>query len=71
MLDLIGSSVTFRALLEKVDMVAPVDSAVLIQGEDGHGQGSDCTSDSRGQSAAQEPFRGSQLRSHSEYAARE
>jgi formate hydrogenlyase transcriptional activator len=38
MLDLIGSSVTFRALLEKVDMVAPVDSAVLIQGETGTGK---------------------------------
>jgi len=38
MLDLIGSSTTFRALLDKVDMVAPVDSAVLIQGETGTGK---------------------------------
>jgi transcriptional regulator with GAF, ATPase, and Fis domain len=38
MLDLIGSSATFRALLDKVDMVAPVDSAVLIQGETGTGK---------------------------------
>ncbi|MGH9630321.1 MAG: sigma-54 interaction domain-containing protein [Bryobacteraceae bacterium] len=38
MLDLIGSSTTFRALLDKLDMVAPVDSAVLIQGETGTGK---------------------------------
>jgi transcriptional regulator with GAF, ATPase, and Fis domain len=36
--DLIGSSATFRALLDKVDMVAPVDSAVLIQGATGTGK---------------------------------
>ena len=38
MLDLIGSSTTFRALLDNVAMVAPVDSAVLIQGETGTGK---------------------------------
>jgi formate hydrogenlyase transcriptional activator len=38
MLDLIGSSAKFRALLDNVDMVAPVDSAVLIQGETGTGK---------------------------------
>jgi formate hydrogenlyase transcriptional activator len=38
MLDLIGSSTTFRALLDKLYMVAPVDSAVLIQGETGTGK---------------------------------
>jgi transcriptional regulator with GAF, ATPase, and Fis domain len=37
-LDLIGSSTTFQASLDKVDMVAPVDSAVLIQGETGTGK---------------------------------
>jgi len=37
-LDLIGSSAKFRALLDNVDMVAPVDSAVLIQGETGTGK---------------------------------
>ncbi|HLK18674.1 MAG TPA: sigma 54-interacting transcriptional regulator [Bryobacteraceae bacterium] len=36
--DLIGSSVKFRDLLESVEMVAPVDSAVLIQGETGTGK---------------------------------
>ncbi len=36
--DLIGSSATFRALLENIDIVAPVDSAVLIQGETGTGK---------------------------------
>ena len=36
--DLIGSSATFRTLLNEVDMVAPVDSAVLIQGETGTGK---------------------------------
>ena len=36
--DLIGSSTKFRALLDSVDMVAPVDSAVLIQGETGTGK---------------------------------
>ena len=36
--DLIGSSAEFRALLNKVDMVAPVDSTVLIQGETGTGK---------------------------------
>jgi transcriptional regulator with GAF, ATPase, and Fis domain len=37
-LDLIGSSPKFQALLTEVAMVAPVDSAVLIQGETGTGK---------------------------------
>ena len=37
-LNLVGSSAKFRALLENVDLVAPVDSAVLIQGETGTGK---------------------------------
>jgi formate hydrogenlyase transcriptional activator len=36
--DLIGSSARFRALLNDVKLVAPVDSAVLIQGETGTGK---------------------------------
>ena len=31
MLDLVGSSTNFRPLLDDIDMVAPVDSGVLIQ----------------------------------------
>jgi transcriptional regulator with GAF, ATPase, and Fis domain len=37
-LDLIGSSPKFRALLTEVARVAPMDSAVLIQGETGTGK---------------------------------
>src|SRR3984885_3539813 len=37
-LDLIGSSPKFRALMADVARVAPVDSAVLIQGETGTGK---------------------------------
>jgi transcriptional regulator with GAF, ATPase, and Fis domain len=37
-LDLIGSSAKFRTLLQDVERVAPVDSAVLIQGETGTGK---------------------------------
>jgi formate hydrogenlyase transcriptional activator len=37
-LDLIGSSPKFRALLNLVDVVAPVDCPVLIQGETGTGK---------------------------------
>lgn len=37
-LDLIGSSAKFRALLDSIDLVAPVDAAVLIQGETGTGK---------------------------------
>jgi formate hydrogenlyase transcriptional activator len=37
-LDLIGSSAKFRAVLTEVERVAPVDSAVLIQGETGTGK---------------------------------
>jgi len=37
-LDLIGSSAKFRALLDNVELVAPVDAAVLIQGETGTGK---------------------------------
>ncbi len=37
-LDLIGSSPKFRALLTEVERVAPVDSAILIQGETGTGK---------------------------------
>lgn len=36
--DLIGSSPNFRALVDDINMVAPVDSAVLIQGETGTGK---------------------------------
>jgi len=36
--NLIGSSPKFRALLADVDRIAPVDSAVLIQGETGTGK---------------------------------
>jgi formate hydrogenlyase transcriptional activator len=37
-IDLIGSSPKFRAVLADVDRIAPVDSAVLIQGETGTGK---------------------------------
>jgi formate hydrogenlyase transcriptional activator len=37
-LELIGSSAKFRAVLDRIDMVAPVDSAVMIQGETGTGK---------------------------------
>jgi formate hydrogenlyase transcriptional activator len=37
-LDLIGSSPKFRALLTEVERVAPVESAVLIEGETGTGK---------------------------------
>ena len=37
-LDLIGSSPKFRALMTEVERVAPVDCAVLIQGETGTGK---------------------------------
>jgi len=37
-LELIGSSPKFRALLTELERVAPVDSAVLIQGETGTGK---------------------------------
>src|SRR5215467_13359064 len=37
-LDLIGSGERFRGVLDNIDMVAPVDSAVLIQGETGTGK---------------------------------
>ena len=36
--DLIGSSPRFRALLDEISMVAPVDSAVLLRGETGTGK---------------------------------
>src|SRR4051812_3408998 len=36
--DLIGSSAKFQALLDNVGMIAPVDSAVLLQGETGTGK---------------------------------
>jgi len=36
--DLIGSSAKFRALLDSINLVAPVDSAVLIHGETGTGK---------------------------------
>src|SRR5579863_8698847 len=38
MIDLIGSSPKFRAVVSEVAQVAPVDSAVLIQGETGTGK---------------------------------
>lgn len=36
--DLIGSSPKFRAVLDQINIVAPVDSAVLVQGETGTGK---------------------------------
>jgi len=38
MSNLIGSSPKFRALLDEINMVAPVDSAVLVRGETGTGK---------------------------------
>lgn len=38
MFDLIGSSPAFRALLDNIDLVAPVNTVVLIQGETGTGK---------------------------------
>ena len=35
---LIGSSAKFRVVLDQINMVAPVDSAVLVQGETGTGK---------------------------------
>jgi formate hydrogenlyase transcriptional activator len=37
-IDLIGSGTRFRTLLNSVEMIAPVDSTVLIQGETGTGK---------------------------------
>src|ERR1700683_1814627 len=36
--DLIGSSAKFRAVLNEINMVAPVNSTVLLQGETGTGK---------------------------------
>src|SRR5580692_879974 len=36
--EMIGSSARFRTVLDQINMVAPVDSAVLIQGETGTGK---------------------------------
>jgi formate hydrogenlyase transcriptional activator len=36
--DLIGSSAKFQVVLDQINMVAPVDSAVLVQGETGTGK---------------------------------
>jgi len=36
--DLIGSSTKFRSVLDQIDLVAPVDCTVLIQGETGTGK---------------------------------
>ena len=36
--DLIGSSAKFRAVLDQINMVAPVNSTVLVQGETGTGK---------------------------------
>src|ERR1700744_4457028 len=38
MATLIGSSGKFRSVLDRIKMVAPVDSAVLVQGETGTGK---------------------------------
>ena len=35
---LIGSSPKFQALLDEINMMAPVDSAVLVRGETGTGK---------------------------------
>ena len=59
--ELIGSSTEFRSVFESVCLVAPMDSAVLIQGETGTGKGSDRTSGSCAQFLAQQSFRVSQL----------
>ena len=38
MSELIGSSPKFRALLDEINLVAPVDSAILLRGETGTGK---------------------------------
>ena len=63
--DLIGSSPKFRAVLEAVESVAPVDAAVLIQGETGTGKEVIAHAIHEAQPPPPEPLRGSQLRGHS------
>lgn len=37
-LDLIGSSTRFRTVFNQINMVAPIDAALLVQGETGTGR---------------------------------
>ena len=59
---LIGSSPKFRAVLDEINMVAPVDSAVLVHGETGTGKEVIAQADSRRQPAPAQPVCGYQLR---------
>ena len=43
---LIGSSAKFRTVLDKIEMVAPTDCTVLVQGETGTGKEMIAQSDS-------------------------
>jgi transcriptional regulator with GAF, ATPase, and Fis domain len=54
--DLIGSSPKFRALLEEINMVAPVDSAVLVRGETGTGKEVVAQAIHAGSPRRQQPF---------------
>ena len=70
-LNLVGSSAKFRALLDNVDLVAPVDSAVLIQGETGTGKEVIARAIHEAEPSPQEPFCSAQLCGHSECSAGE
>jgi two-component system response regulator HydG len=56
--DLIGSSAKFRLVLDQIHIVAPVDSAVLIQGETGTGKEMVAQAIHEASPRRQKPFRG-------------
>ena len=69
MSNLIGSSPKFRALLDEINMVASVDSAVLVRGETGTGKEVVAKAIHAARRAAAATLRGHQLRRDSRGAA--
>ena len=69
-LDLIGSSPKFQALMTDVETIAPVDSAVLIQGETGTGKEMIARAIHEASPRRSQPFVGSQLCRDSECITR-
>ena len=69
--DLIGCSPRFRALLDEINMVAPVDSAVLVRGETGTGKEVVAQAIHAASSRRQQPFVAIKLRRDSRGVAGE
>ena len=69
--EIVGDSAPLKQVLTKIEIVAPTDSTVLIEGENGHRQGAHCTGNPQFKQPALEDVHQAELRRHSHRAVGE